>query len=84
GVATPFHEAGYTDAVVHRFEIKTNTGKPGGVHIRITPWALSADVADKRRMTASGYSPYGAGTLSGVSGVCRANNAMGVIRRCRG
>ncbi|MGG4588863.1 hypothetical protein ACLPJK_11425, partial [Pseudomonas aeruginosa] len=43
GVATPFHEAGYTDAVVHRFEIKTNTGKPGGVHIRITPQALSAD-----------------------------------------
>ncbi|MDU0658639.1 hypothetical protein, partial [Pseudomonas aeruginosa] len=36
GVATPLHEAGYTDAVVHRFEIKTNTGKPGGVHIRIT------------------------------------------------
>ncbi len=30
------------------------------------------------------YSPYGVGELSGVSGVCRANNAMGVIRRCRG
>ncbi|MBV6334401.1 hypothetical protein KUT65_43320, partial [Pseudomonas aeruginosa] len=34
--------AGYTDAVVHRFEIKTNTGKPGGVHIRITAARLSA------------------------------------------
>ncbi|WP_237398435.1 hypothetical protein, partial [Pseudomonas aeruginosa] len=45
GVATPLHEAGYTDAVVHRFEIKTNTGKPGGVHIRITPTALSAAAA---------------------------------------
>ncbi|MGP8846869.1 hypothetical protein, partial [Enterobacter hormaechei] len=51
---------------------------------RITPWALSADVAAKRRMTASGYSPYGAGAQSGFFGVCRANNAMGVIRRCRG
>ncbi|WP_219642501.1 hypothetical protein, partial [Pseudomonas aeruginosa] len=51
---------------------------------RISPWALSADVADERRMTASGYSPYGAEAQSGVSGVCRANNAMGVIRRCRG
>ncbi len=51
---------------------------------RITPWALSADVADERRMTASGYSPYGAEAQSGGSGVCRANNAMGVIRRCRG
>ncbi|WP_228492578.1 hypothetical protein, partial [Pseudomonas aeruginosa] len=48
------------------------------------PRYISADVADKRRITASGYSPYGAGALSGVSGVCRANNAMGVIRRCRG
>ncbi|MGU1169506.1 hypothetical protein ACSEQM_20100, partial [Pseudomonas aeruginosa] len=53
GVATPFHEAGYTDAVVHRFEIKTNTGKPGGVHIRITArgypppgFGVSADNAD--------------------------------------
>ncbi len=59
------------------------TGKAGCVG-RITPWALSADVADKRRITASGYLPYGVGVLSGVSGVRRANNAMGVIRRCRG
>ena len=29
-------------------------------------------------MTASGYSPYGAGAQSGFFGVCRANNAMGV------
>ncbi|WP_220474565.1 hypothetical protein, partial [Pseudomonas aeruginosa] len=48
GVATPFHEAGYTDAVVHRFEIKTNTGKPGGVHIRITATRLSAASAGVR------------------------------------
>ncbi|MDV7926005.1 hypothetical protein R4K20_30210, partial [Pseudomonas aeruginosa] len=48
---TPLHEAGYTDAVVHRFEIKTNTGKPGGVHIRITAERLSAISAGYRRMT---------------------------------
>ncbi len=51
---------------------------------RIPPQAVSADTPAKRRITASGYSPYGVGVLSGVSGVCRANNAMGVIRRCRG
>ncbi len=52
--------------------------------IELGQTAEEADVADKRRITASGYSPYGVGTLSGVSGVRRANNAMGVIRRCRG
>ncbi|MCO1966135.1 hypothetical protein FA424_17390, partial [Pseudomonas aeruginosa] len=39
--------------------------------------------ADERRITASGYSPCGAGALSGVSGVCRAANPPRQAGRCR-
>ncbi|RTA88824.1 hypothetical protein EJ607_17365, partial [Pseudomonas aeruginosa] len=76
----------YTDAVVHRFEIKTNTGKPGGVHIRITATRLSAVSTERRRITPGALFalPVQATNIRAPHPLRRANNRNAVIRRFHG
>lgn len=74
-----------TDAVVPRFEIKTNTGKPGGVHIRITATRLSAASAgyarDQPLRAAANSASQGSASISGVTVSLASRRSIGSTSR---